>query len=124
MRRRILFFIFIFATLLWISNFFAEKYNLYFLTNWFDTISHTLGGIVVASVFIYTAMLRNSLPKRANVFLFAFGIGVVWECYELYMNLTHIADKGYLLDTAFDLFFDLFGAYIACIFVYKKSYAK
>lgn len=123
MRRRLLFFIFTFSILFFVVHAFALKYDLYFVTTWFDSISHTLGGMVVAGVFFYLSQLKGVLPRIMHTLAFVLVIGILWEFFELYKSLTHTSDPGYYLDTAGDIFFDLFGAYITHLFVFKKIYA-
>lgn len=125
MRRQLLFLIFASSALLFVVNAFALKYDLYFIINWFDSISHSLGGIVLSGIGIYILGHRSSdLPQKLEVFFAVFVVGVAWEFFELYKNLTHTSDAGYFLDTAGDLFFDMLGAYFAFLFVSKKIHGR
>lgn len=121
--RRLLFFVLIFSVLLWAANAAAEKYDLYFFTFWFDYISHTLGGIVVAGSFIYFLGLWKHFPKEASVLVFVVAIGAAWEYFELSTGFTRVGDPGYFLDSALDLLFDIFGAHMAYLFARKNLHA-
>ncbi|MES2059908.1 MAG: hypothetical protein V4438_02680 [Patescibacteria group bacterium] len=125
MRKQLIFLTLFFSSLLWIANSFAEKYDLYFVTTWFDNISHTLGGIVMAGLFIifYDRILRR-MPLRQSVFFFTFFIGVMWEFFELYKGLTNTGMRGYYIDTAGDIFFDMLGAGFTCLFAYRNNNSK
>ena len=125
MQRRLLFFIFIFSALLFATNAIFLKYDLYLTMSYVDIITHTLGGIVVGGISMYFFELcKNHSPRISDVFFFVFFVGVVWEFFELYHGLMHTSDPGYYLDTAKDLFFDVFGSYIAYLFMFKKIYVR
>jgi hypothetical protein len=105
-------------------NYFAVKYALYYTLPRIDTIPHTLGGIVVCSGLLYCLSLINVFPKKITMLALVFIIGVLWEIFEVKNGLTHIRDVGYALDTSSDLFFDVFGAFIAYLFISKKIYGR
>ena len=102
----------------------AVKYDLYFVTNWFDFVSHTLGGIVVSGAFIYISQLQSRFPKEMPVLIFVLFIGAAWEFFELYMELIRTSAPGYFLDTAADLCFDIFGGHMSYLFARKNFYGR
>ena len=117
--RRLLFFILVFAVLLWIANTTALKYDLYFITSWFDAISHTIGGVVVSGAIVYFLQSWR-FPKEILVLVFVLFIGLIWEVFELNMGLTDTGAPWYFLDSVSDLLFDLLGAHIAYSFAKKN----
>ncbi len=123
--RGILFFILLFSAILFVVNALAIKYDLYFVTTWFDSISHTLGGFIAAASFIYIyAHMKAGFPKGETVFFFVLAVGVIWEFFELYTGLTGTSRPGYYLDTAGDIVFDLLGTYLGFYLFSKKTYAR
>jgi hypothetical protein len=78
---------------------------------------HTLGGVVVAAVFSFVWMfvLGKKMPSISKILLFTLVVGIVWEVFEAKSGMTMVLNEEYPLDTTFDLFFDLFGAYIFTI---------
>lgn len=123
MQTKILAFIFILSLTLFFTNSFALKANLYWTTSWADIITHSLGGMVVLGLIMLVS-LQKTPTKGFKVFrmmsLVVF-IGVVWELFELYNGMTFITDKGYWLDTAGDIFFDILGAYLGYRFLTMNS---
>lgn len=85
---------------------------------------HTIGGIVVAGAFVYYVLYRGKYPKKKSVFLFVLMGGILWELYELYTGFMHISDPGYYIDTAKDLCFDVFGAWIMYSMIKNKFYGR
>lgn len=88
---------------------------------WYDIMLHTLGGIVIASAYLWVVRFSPRLsfipsPARfPHVFLFVFAVGVAWEVFEWLVGLypTDIHATLHQLDTALDLAFDMGGATMA-----------
>lgn len=123
-RIKILLFVILSAIGLYLAHVFALRTNLYWTTSWADSVTHTLGGVVVGSVFIYLASYYTS-EKSVNILTIitqVFVVGVLWEVFELYGGLTFMTDKGYFIDTLGDLFFDILGAYIGYLTLIKESH--
>lgn len=131
MKERILFLILAISIALFFINDYALKYNLYFSVSWIDTVTHSLGGAIIAGIFFYVFDLMKRFVKTSvktpdkisgtvvvgSVFL----VGIIWELFELKAGLTVFTDRGYMLDTLGDLFFDIFGAYIFYFFLTSTS---
>lgn len=74
-----------------------------------------LGGIVALLISI----LRSG--SKLKYFLwFSLCIGIAWEVFEIHYAITSFDDPGYWPDTFGDIFFDMFGSYVAYLF-FKKS---
>lgn len=92
----------------------------YSLLNWWAEITHFLSGSAVAlllfSILMYVDEIsRNlSLPSWSIpvfVLLFILPVGVVWEIAEFYIDLVYDSGvQGGLVDTAYDILFNFFGA--------------
>lgn len=120
MRKSLLFLILFFAALLAIVNQTALKFNLYWSTSWVDTVAHILGGAVVSGLIVYFLSKKTDGYSSFNnvwvILLGSFLIGVLWEILEVKTGMTSPKDLGYALNTASDLFFDIFGSYIMYVF--------
>ena len=116
---------------LFLINNFALAHNLYFSVSWIDTLTHSIGGAIIAGIVFYLIDLRGRLIngstktviKRSGTIIIGtvFFVGIVWELFELKTGLTVFTDRGYMLDTLGDLFFDIFGAYIFYFFLISTS---
>ena len=102
------------------------RYDLYYSVSWTDSITHALGGGILALVFVYASNLFLSsrsatLPKTL---LFVLIVGILWEILEARTGMTLSSEAGYAFDTASDLFFDLFGAYIFTIYTNNSVHGR
>lgn len=122
MRTKILYFTFALSFFLFLANSFAIKTNLYWTTPWADIVTHTVGGMIVAGGTILLWEFKNlgRKIKLSSIISSVIIVGLVWELFELYYGLTLVTDPGYFLDTAGDIFFDTFGAYIGYRFLISK----
>jgi len=50
-----------------------------------------------------------------RVVIFVLIVGILWEVLEVKSGMTSITDSRYLLDTAGDLFFDVFGGFLLSV---------
>lgn len=103
-------------------DFLALKTNLYWTTAWADIISHTLGGAMLGGVviFLLTLSSKKNRIKLKHIFLFAIFVGVIWEYFEVKSGMNEITDPGYWSDTVADLFFDVFGSYVAYSYLIRN----
>lgn len=100
------------------SNYLGNKLYLYWTTWWHDMIMHFIAGFVIAMtvVLVYQVFFKNSDWYKNNIVfisvLSAVVIGLLWEYFELYYEVTYLSDgKEYWSDTLSDLFLDTLGGY-------------
>ena len=121
---------------LFASMFLGDIRGFYETFPWWDTMLHTLSGVVLALIallLVYTLNQRHreSLhlsPFFVALFAFSFAImlGVLWEIFEFTMDQvfgmnTQITETG-VVDTMWDLIVDTLGALIVAIagYIYLK----
>lgn len=101
--------------------------NYYWSTNWYDFPMHFFGGLWI-SLFILWFDAWIPLPIRPNSALKVIGfvlvVGIIWELYELYFQLTNIYDVGYTWDTSHDLIMDVLGGTLGWFLIHKKLLNK
>ncbi len=99
----------------------AFAYYLYWRFPWYDILMHFLGGVVVASVYLW--VVRYELPEAFKkyesfffVFLFSFVVGVLWEAFEYFIGIDReISLPLRQVDTILDLVMDVSGATLSYI---------
>ncbi len=108
-------------------NFVAGKFFLYSLIWWFDMPMHFLGGVFLAllGVLLFLRFDLVSRFKTGGRFLLLIGVfvlcvGIVWELFEIGMNIFITFDHLNVFDTVSDLFFDLCGGMIGLIYALRK----
>lgn len=124
---------FVFASL-----FLGEVRGYYTRYWWWDTLLHTISGMLLGVVGFLLVHILNEIEdidihmKPGFVaffaFMFAVGTGALWEIFEftmdtvLGMNMQKptIGDPSGLTDTMFDLIADAVGALIMCVFGYYQ----
>lgn len=108
--------IFLFSFIILIFHFSATKLHLYWIVSWSDIISHTLGGIIFSLVFWFFAIKSKKITLISNprffTLIFAIFVGIFWEIFQIYFNISLPSSPNYLLSTTYDLFFDVFGAFL------------
>lgn len=109
---------------LWI---FAQKFHLFWITDFFDMIMHLVGGLTVAfiSFYIFFGLLKK--PHTYHWLLAlgigsAFAAGIVWEFYELAIGETHWGSITYISDNGLDMIMDVLGGLIATFYAYFLTY--
>jgi hypothetical protein len=102
------------VSILGVVHYLALSFSLYWEYPWFDMPVHALGGACAALSLFVLSDLGVPLPHMAlrpvAVVCFALGVGVVWECFELYAGIAPSAN--YALDTSLDLLMDVLGGAI------------
>jgi hypothetical protein len=101
-------------------NVYAIIHDSYFYYWWLDVVMHLVGGFWIgfATLAIIQWKLKRALPlkeRMAYAFLLAFGVGVLWEMFELLTD-TSFALEPYVYnatDTFSDLLNDLIGGVVA-----------
>lgn len=118
----------------------GEIGDFYEKISWWDTMLHTISGIVLGLVgFLFVYLLNekgninvNLSPKFVIIFAFCFALtmGVFWEFFEFgadrlfgyNMQKFRMPGQDGLVDTMNDLIVDAIGAIVACIggYIYIK----
>lgn len=118
----------------------GEIGDFYEKISWWDTMLHTISGVVLGLVgFLFVYLLNekgninvNLSPKFVIVFAFCFALtmGVFWEFFEFgadrlfgyNMQKFRMPGQDGLVDTMSDLIVDAIGAIVACIggYIYIK----
>ncbi|HBD24610.1 MAG: hypothetical protein A2566_02715 [Candidatus Zambryskibacteria bacterium RIFOXYD1_FULL_40_13] len=96
---------------------FELKFYLAWSIWWYDMVLHFLSGILVG--IVTTLIFHKFFYKKDDEFLKIFVsamvsivfVGIAWEIYELYFEMTSFSDgMNYYIDTSSDLFLDIVGA--------------
>lgn len=115
-----------FSIVLLILNALAIKFHLYFTTWWADNINHFLGGAIFALVFYNFSLYINhqkdfSKIKRNALIIFSILIiGIFWEVFEWYFELTFVSDADYWSDTILDVIMDTIGGILMLKYIIIK----
>lgn len=114
-----------FATLFVVGalNLVGVKLYLYWTVIWFDMIMHFLGGLFVALFFFsILSLLKSRLEYTEKLVLgviFTILVGLVWEYYELIIQVASLDDAAYWGDTGMDIVMDTLGALVGVLFVHR-----
>ncbi len=107
-------------------NIMGVVFYLYWTTEWFDMITHSLAGLAVslATLLFWQSVLKKNNLTRSQVVCIGVGgalaVGIVWELYELHFDITSLSDGiYYTLDTAKDIAMDTLGGLVGSIYAYK-----
>lgn len=94
----------------------AVRFYLYWNIAWFDSGVHFFGGFFVSGLFLYFIdrfLSENKNIKFKMVFMFVLTVGILWEFFEIYFDITSFGDKNYVISFVSDIFFDLVGSFVA-----------
>lgn len=106
----------------------AVVFYLYWTLWWYDLFLHALGGAFAAllalwllffSGYFSAAAPQTARPALLVAVLSALFIGIGWEFFERALGNTW-SIEGYWLDTALDLFMDVFGAFAGFLFFVRR----
>lgn len=110
---------FLFLLIVCILDVVAETLYLFDFIWWFDILLHFLAGWVVAMAWILAQdFVRGESQTEKNkvilmAILSALIIGILWEIYELYFDITSVDGishgMSYVVDTIKDLVMDMSG---------------
>lgn len=122
---------FVFASL-----FLGEVRGYYTRFWWWDTLLHTISGLLLGIIGFLLVHILNEMEDvglhmkpgfvAVFAFMFAVGVGAIWEIFEFTMDSLFgmnmqkptLSDPSGLTDTMFDLIADTVGALIMCLFGY------
>ncbi|MEI8338262.1 MAG: hypothetical protein WCF92_03930 [bacterium] len=108
-----------FLILLLLVHSFATYTGLYWITGWFDTVSHLLGGFVIFFGFSYIFSFKNKKPTLGVIIILSLLVGIIWELFELKYGITSLVSRKYISSTSIDLIFDIIGSCLAFLIVKK-----
>jgi hypothetical protein len=103
--------------LLWGLNHLAGVFDLYYRFDWYDTMMHTLGGVVAGCIALigYDTFFNHLRLNRFGMMLYmiaiGFMIGIGWEVFEYIQDVvlgTQLIPT--FRDTISDLISDMLGA--------------
>ena len=113
-----------------ILNWVSYKLYLYWTVWWIDMVVHFFGGLTVGLTITWLMSLNRdfSMSKVSRiltaVILGTIFVGVLWEIFELYFQITSLADGiNYWTDTTSDLIMDTLGgifAWFYTTYLFKK----
>jgi len=112
--------------IIFIIDFFAQRFYWYLSIWWSDIPMHFLGGFWIGLAFLLFLSRKNNPLEPDSQFILKniFGvllIGVLWEFFELYF-VNHITQNYFnTLDTVSDIFFDLAGGTFSILYFFKKT---
>ncbi len=120
---------FVSIVVLGVLNFLATKYNWYWTNDYFDSMMHFLGGVMVALFFMWLYFYSGwFVPPSRNLthffcatLLCVIFVAVSWEVYELLLGEAKFNAKNYRLDTTLDFIMDTLGALAAILYGYLSE---
>ena len=121
-RRSILYIELGLVVLLWVLNFVALKFYLYWTLGWYDIMMHFLGGLTLGVLAIG---LFNLEARGRKNFLLIFGFVIIlsvgWEVAEYIKGIAVFGDQSYALDTTKDLIMDTIGMVTAYFLILRNQ---
>ena len=106
--------------LMWLLNYIAGTFYLYWTTSWFDMPVHLLAGTALSVIVIWLLKFDKSLNAFVKVFILVVVIGISWEIFEYMIGQT-FALEGHALDTVTDLLMDAIGATLGYFLTIERS---
>ena len=109
----------------------ALNISLYWVLPWFDIMMHFLGGLLVGTfgAWLYGKFRKESLLDDTNytvlfnVIIFVTIVGLFWETFELFFEVTSTTRSAYVGDTSLDFIMNTIGAtagYFYALWMIKK----
>lgn len=120
---------FILLVIVWVLNYVAGIYHLYWSVYEFDSLVHFLAGASVSLFFLWFYFYSgffNSQKKNLTKFLLisilgAMFIAVSWEIFELLLGEALVQKSEYAYDTSLDLIMVFLGTMVGCFYAYLKN---
>jgi hypothetical protein len=108
-----------------IFNTLAIILHLFWAIMWFDMLMHFSGGffVSIATLWIITINKTEILFYGKMLLwgvIMSLFFGVLWECFELYFDLTNIYSIDYIGDNGMDIVMDVSGGLVAVWYSYFK----
>lgn len=102
----------VFAGVLFVLNYAANEYYLFWVFWWYDIMLHFLGGALFGALAVWGAIRINPTMPRSHILLVALATmgvaGIGWEVFE-YVGGMYVGEKAIVLDTIIDLIMDTIG---------------
>lgn len=108
-------------------NFVDSKLYLSWDYWWFDKSLHFIAGVIVGiSAFLFSQYFPSFFNRNKKIIVFSlvsiFIIGVLWEFFELYFDITSLSDGDiYYKDTFLDLVMDVSGGFLGTIYSLRSK---
>lgn len=112
--------------LIFILNYLATKFYLYYSIWYFDMPMHFLGGFFLGLSAIWLLSFKSSSLELSfnlicKIIFFVLIIGVSWEIFEIAFNNIVAQFPFNNLDTISDIFFDLTGGIFAILYIFHVN---
>lgn len=107
----------------------ALEYSLYWSVDWFDILTHFLGGVTMGFLAVFIlftseyikplcALKHHSLIIFLAIISFVLIVGLSWELWEIFVGFSDVLnDRG---DTILDLIMDTLGGVVVYVYVNNK----
>jgi hypothetical protein len=96
--------------LLFVVHLFATMTSLYWITGWFDSVSHLIGGFGIFFFLSYSFSLAGKRLSLVVLIVFSVLIGILWELFQLKYGITLITSPSYWLSTSTDISYGVIGS--------------
>jgi uncharacterized membrane protein YjdF len=113
-----------------LAHIIALKLSIYWTTDGFDSVMHTVGGIIGAWLVVYVlqkiGITGKTIPRKILLFMFVvisvLAVGAIWELWEIFTGMTNPFTD--MIDTISDLCMDVLGSCIGFIYYEKRIKPK
>ncbi|MEK7148379.1 MAG: hypothetical protein AAB770_00510 [Patescibacteria group bacterium] len=98
----------------------------YWTMRWFDMPMHFAGGAWLAAFGVWWQYSRLGVAPKDFIsllgvcFIFAFGVGLLWEAYEAVVSFLTVEHINAMSDTLSDILFDILGGTIVAVFTWWR----
>jgi uncharacterized membrane protein YjdF len=111
---------FLLALIVLVLHLIGIKLYLYWTVWWFDILTHTLGGVLIALLAELVLRRYGFRTTTLNILAIVFVIGIGWEVFEFMKGISVTTPGTYAQDTLLDLVCDLIGGYLGILFIRNK----
>jgi hypothetical protein len=107
----------------------SVKFYLYEFIWWIDVPIHFIAGVCVGvtGILFYSYLTKGVNTNKSKAIIisvtFALIVGIFWEMFELYFDITAFSDGiHYVTDTSSDMIMDITGGFLGSL--YSLKYLK
>ncbi|MBP9771319.1 MAG: hypothetical protein KBD16_00125 [Candidatus Pacebacteria bacterium] len=108
------------AAVVFVLNYIAGLYYLFWVYWWYDIMMHFITGAAVGGFAAWSTLRVRPTISASSLFWIVFGaimvVGIGWEIFE-YMNGMYVGETRIVFDTVCDLILDTLGAFLATTLV-------